>query len=47
MTAVSGGRKGTVKLNELLDIEAKVQAKWEDLKVFEVNAPEPGSAEAK
>ncbi|KAK2170434.1 hypothetical protein LSH36_3g30089 [Paralvinella palmiformis] len=40
-------RKGTAKLRELLDIEKKVQEKWETEKVFEVDAPKPGSEEAK
>jgi len=36
-------RKGTFKVEFLKDIEKDVQAKWNDLKVFEENAPEDGS----
>ena len=47
--AQGGGsaRKGTVKLNELIDIELQVQERWAREKVFEMDAPEPGSEEAK
>lgn len=38
--AGSGDRKGTFKVRTLLDIEAKVQAKWDADKIFEVNADE-------
>ena len=41
------GRKGTVKLNELLRIERAMQEKWESEKVFEMDAPEAGSEEDK
>ncbi|XP_060564923.1 leucine--tRNA ligase, cytoplasmic-like [Ruditapes philippinarum] len=40
-------RKGTAKLTELLSIEQQMQKKWEDEKVFELDAPKPGSEEAK
>jgi leucyl-tRNA synthetase len=40
-------RKGTAKLNELLDIERRIQERWEREKTFELDAPEPGSEEAK
>ncbi|XP_064636547.1 leucine--tRNA ligase, cytoplasmic-like isoform X2 [Lineus longissimus] len=40
-------RKGTAKLNELLDIEKRVQEKWVREKIFELDAPAPGSDEAK
>ena len=36
-------RKGTFKVEFLKDIEKNVQAKWDELKVFEVEAPEDGS----
>ena len=39
-------RKGTAKLCELLDIEKKVQEKWEAEKVFDIDAPVPGSKDA-
>jgi len=39
-------RKGTAKLKELLDIERRVQQRWQDERVFEIDAPEPGSKEA-
>ena len=35
--------KGTFKVEFLKDIETDVQAKWDKLKVFEVEAPEDGS----
>jgi len=38
-----GERKGTFKVEFLKDIEKDVQAKWNDLKVFEENAPDDGS----
>ena len=40
-------RKGTAKLTELLSIEQQMQKKWDDEKVFELDAPKPGSEEAK
>lgn len=40
-------RKGTAKLNELLDIERQVQENWKKDRVFEADAPAPGSDEAK
>lgn len=39
-------RKSTAKLTELLQIEQKVQRKWEEEKIFEEDAPLPGSKEA-
>ena len=33
-------RKGTAKLNDLLDIELQVQERWYNDKVFESDAPE-------
>jgi hypothetical protein len=35
-------RKGTFKVEFLKDIERSAQAKWDQLKIFEVNAPETG-----
>ena len=40
-------RKGTAKLNDLLEIERQVQERWKKEKVFEKNAPPLGSKEAK
>jgi len=40
-------RRGTAKLNELLDIERQVQENWKKDRVFEADAPAPGSDEAK
>ncbi len=40
-------RKGTAKLNELLEIERKVQERWAQEKVFEEDAPKPGTPESK
>ncbi len=37
-------RKGTFKVEFLKDIERSAQAKWDQLKIFEVNAPETGRA---
>jgi leucyl-tRNA synthetase len=39
-------RKGTAKLNEFLEIERQVQERWKNERVFEVDAPEPGTPEA-
>ena len=36
-------RKGTAKLNELLNIEQQMQEKWRREKVFEADAPKPGA----
>ena len=36
-------RKGTFKVEFLKDIEKDVQAKWDELKIFEVEAPVDGS----
>ena len=46
MSQSSSGRKGTAKLTEMLDIQHNIQQKWEQEKVFEVNAPPVGSKEA-
>jgi hypothetical protein len=35
-------RKGTFKVEFLKDIERSAQAKWDQLKIFEVNAPQTG-----
>ncbi|XP_046369849.2 leucine--tRNA ligase, cytoplasmic-like [Haliotis rufescens] len=40
-------RKSTAKLSELQQIEREVQARWEKLKIFEEDAPAPGTPEAK
>ena len=40
---VPASRKGTAKLNELLDIERSMQEKWEREKTFEEDAPVLGS----
>jgi len=40
-------RKGTAKLTELLAIEEQAQRKWETERVFELDAAQPGSADAK
>lgn len=45
--ATMTARKGTAKLNELLDIEQLVQENWKRDKVFEADGPAPGSDEAK
>lgn len=39
-------RKSTAKLTELLQIEQKVQRKWEEEKIFEEDAPLPESKQA-
>lgn len=39
-------RKSTAKLDELLQIEREVQRQWEEKKLFEVDAPEPGTEAA-
>ena len=41
-----GGRKSTAKLNEILAIERRVQELWEAEKVFEEDAPQPGTPAA-
>ena len=41
------GRKGTHKLNELLDIQKKMQKKWAEERAFELDAAQPGSDESK
>lgn len=38
-------RKGTFKLAALLKIEDETQKKWDELNVFEENAPEFGTEE--
>ncbi|KAL4230623.1 Leucine--tRNA ligase [Mactra antiquata] len=40
-------RKGTAKLTHFLSIEERMQKKWDDEKIFELDAPEPGTEEAK
>lgn len=40
-------RKGTAKLTELLAIEEQIQKKWEGERVFELDAAQPGTEEAK
>ena len=40
-------RKGTAKLTELLQIEEQMQQKWDSENMFELDAPEPGTLEAK
>ena len=41
-STMASGRKGTAKLNEILDIEQRVQEKWTKARVFEKDAPKPG-----
>ena len=41
------GRKSTAKLNEILAIERQVQERWEAEKVFQEDAPQPGTSAAK
>ena len=36
-------RKGTFKVEFLKNIESSVQQKWDELKIFEEDAPEDGS----
>jgi len=36
-------KKSNVKLNALREIEEKIQAKWENEKIFEENAPDSKS----
>ncbi|WAQ98789.1 SYLC-like protein [Mya arenaria] len=40
-------RKGTAKLTELLAIEDQAQRRWAEERIFELDAPPAGSAEAK
>ncbi|XP_055958771.1 leucine--tRNA ligase, cytoplasmic [Patella vulgata] len=40
-------RKSTAKLTELLEIQKRVQARWNEEKIFEADAPTPGTPEAK
>lgn len=40
-------RKGTFKVEYLQDIEKKVQAKWDNEKIFEMEAPEDGKPHEK
>lgn len=40
-------RKGTAKLNEMLDIERQIQERWKKERVFELDAPLPDSLENK
>ena len=44
---MAAGRKGTKKLAELLAIEQAAQERWEREGTFQVDAPAPGSEEAK
>ncbi len=46
-SAQAAPRKGTAKLNELLDIEQAMQEKWKNEKIFEEDAPKPGDSQAK
>ena len=46
-SSASGGRKGTAKLNELLKMQEVAQERWQRERVFEIDAADPGSAEAK
>ena len=36
-------RKGTFKVEFLKEIEASVQERWDELKIFEEDAPDDGS----
>ena len=40
-------RKGTAKLTELLQIEEQMQLKWDKEQMFEMDAAQPGTPEAK
>lgn len=40
-------RKSTAKLDEIIQIEKRVQERWQTEHIFEVDAPEPGSPNAK
>lgn len=40
-------RKGTAKLTELLAIEEEMQKRWAEDRAFELDAPDPGSEDAK
>ena len=40
-------RKGTAKLTELLQIEEQMQLKWDKEQMFEMDAAQPGTSEAK
>ena len=37
-----GDRKGTFKVEFLKELERKAQEKWEEMKVYEMDAPEQG-----
>ena len=37
-----GDRKGTFKVEFLKEVEKEAQEKWENLKIFEVDAPQEG-----
>ena len=41
--AQPSAKKSNVKLNALREIEEKIQAKWENEKIFEENAPDSKS----
>jgi leucyl-tRNA synthetase len=45
--ATAAGRKSTAKLSEILEIERQVQERWDAEKIFEEDAPQPGSPDAK
>lgn len=44
--ATAAGRKSTAKLSEILEIECQVQERWEAEKIFEEDAPLPGTPDA-
>ena len=46
-TGAASGRKGTAKLNELLKMQQVAQERWQRERIFEIDAAEPGSEEAK
>ena len=46
-TSAASGRKGTAKLNELLKMQQVAQERWQRENIFEIDAAEPGSDEAK
>ncbi|CAG5126753.1 unnamed protein product, partial [Candidula unifasciata] len=45
--SVVSERKSTAKLDELLEIEKSMQARWQQERIFEPDAPVPGSEEEK
>ena len=46
-TSSASGRKGTAKRNELIKIQEVAQERWQRERIFEIDAAEPGSDEAK